>query len=108
MLKEIPFTNSQEAEKVANAAEIGSKEERRKRKKKIEVAELFRCYKKRPSTETNRDSATPTEIGVKEENESLGESTPPSVTPVPGEKKKKQIKRERTLTKDHGMFRNNS
>lgn len=40
--------------------ELGSKEERRKRKKKIEVAELFRYYKKRPSTDNPKDGVSPT------------------------------------------------
>ena len=51
--------------------EIGSKEERRKRKKKIEVAELFRYYKKRPSTDNPKDgiSPTPSTSAIKEEDE---------------------------------------
>lgn len=107
ILKEIPFTNAQEAAKVAETEGLISKEERRKRKKKIEVAELFRCYKKRPSIETNKESdgkQTSSEIKVKEEIDSLGDSSTPSVTPVPEEKKKTKVKRERTLTKDHGTL----
>lgn len=76
-LQEIPFPTSGEGEKVVNMAEIGSKEERRKRKKKIEVAELFRYYKKRPSTENPKDGISPTPSGstVKEEDD---EEAPPT------------------------------
>jgi hypothetical protein len=49
--QEIPFNATDlEKDKVAQMEEvIGSKEERRKRKKKLEVSTLFRYYKKRPS-----------------------------------------------------------
>ena len=88
--------------------EIGSKEERRKRKKKIEVTELFRCYKKRPSNESGRDGGTPNELILKEEEkDSVVEAAPtPTPTPLPVEKKKKKKKekKERTLIKDHGKL----
>lgn len=82
--------------------EIGSKEERRKRKKKIEVSELFRCYKKRPSNESPRDGGTPNELEVKEElNDPVTEEPPSLQNPIPTDKKKKN-KKERKLIKDHG------
>lgn len=100
-----------EAEKDKNVdmEEIGSKEERRKRKKKIEVSELFRCYKKRPSNEGGRDGGTPNELILKEEEkDSVFEAapTPTPTTPLPVEKKKKKKKekKERTLIKDHGKL----
>ncbi|XP_046459189.1 PHD finger protein 20-like isoform X2 [Daphnia pulex] len=107
--KMIPFPKQMEAEKDKNVdmEEIGSKEERRKRKKKIEVSELFRCYKKRPSNEGGRDGGTPNELILKEEEkDSVVEAapTPTPTTPLPVEKKKKKKKekKERTLIKDHG------
>ena len=113
--------------------EIGSKEERRKRKKKIEVADLFRYYKKRPSTDTKEGSGQPlmkdggSSPTPKEESLPVlkTESSPIPVTPVPIEniavdesvavvenepkKKRKRKNREkkteqRTLIKDHGNF----
>ena len=112
--------------------EIGSKEERRKRKKKIEVADLFRYYKKRPSTDTKEigglplikdDTTSPT---PKEESppaavkiESPIPATPVPVEKLPAEepdemeveqkkkkkkKNKEKKKEQRTLIKDHGKF----
>ena len=43
--------------------EIGSKEERRKRKKILEVASLFRSYKKRPSTDGARPADDVDDVG---------------------------------------------
>lgn len=84
--------------------EIGSKEERRKRKKKIEVSELFRCYKKRPSNETVRDGGTPNELIPKEEEKDsvIDSAFARALSPVEKTKKKKKEKKERTLVKDHG------
>lgn len=81
--------------------EIGSKEERRKRKKKIEVAELFRCYKKRPSNESARDGGTPTELIPKdEEKDTIDEVATGGCTPAPPQIEKK--KKKKKLIKDHG------
>lgn len=83
--------------------EIGSKEERRKRKKKIEVSELFRCYKKRPSSENARDGDTPNELILKEEEkDAVVEPVPVHALSPEKKKKKKKEKKERTLVKDHG------
>ena len=112
--------------------EIGSKEERRKRKKKIEVADLFRYYKKRPSTDTKESGGLPlvkddaTSPTPKEESpptavkiESPIPATPVSVeklvveepVEVKVEQKKKKKKKnkekkkeQRTIIKDHGNF----
>lgn len=106
MIQEIPFPKQSEAEKdkVVDMEEIGSKEERRKRKKKIEVSELFRCYKKRPSNESARDGGTPNELITKEEEkEAMAESASTQGPPAADKrKKKKKEKKERKLIKDHG------
>jgi hypothetical protein len=110
--QEIPFPKPTETDKdkIVDMEEIGSKEERRKRKKKIEVTELFRCYKKRPSNESGRDGGgTPNELILKEEEkDSVVEAASTSTQPLPVVQKKKKKKKEhkekkeRTLIKDHG------
>lgn len=84
---EIPFPPPAEGEQLLPMAdEIGSKEERRKRKKKIEVADLFRYYKKRPSTESSPTPPVtgPIAKGDRKDRESIDGSLPktPSEEPV--------------------------
>lgn len=80
--------------------EIGSKEERRKRKKKIEVSELFRCYKKRPSNESPRDGGTPNELDSKEE---IKDNVTPDVNALQNQlPTKKKKKKDKKLIKEHG------
>ena len=78
--------------------EIGSKEERRKRKKKIEVAELFRCYKKRPSNESARDGGTPNELSPRDEEKETIDEVATAFTSASIDTTKKKKK----LIKDHG------
>ncbi|KAI9559098.1 hypothetical protein GHT06_015887 [Daphnia sinensis] len=103
---EIPFPKQTETEKdkIVDMEEIGSKEERRKRKKKIEVSELFRCYKKRPSNEAVRDGGTPNELILKEDEKDLAidSASTRALSPTEKSRKKKKEKKERTLVKDHG------